>query len=119
MLSAGPYRWRAHDLTALGVATNRVTFGAYRAPGAPPAAFAVESLIDELAGRARSSTRSSCGCATSSARATRPRRARRSRSSARASASSALRDHPLWARRDELPDGEGIGVALGLWPGGL
>ena len=32
MLSAGPYRWQAHELTALGVATNRMTFGAYRAP---------------------------------------------------------------------------------------
>ena len=49
MLSAGPYRWAAHDLTALGVSTNRVSPGAYRAPGAPPAAFAVETLIDELA----------------------------------------------------------------------
>ena len=29
-----------------------------------------------------------------------------------------LRDHPLWARRDRLPDGEGIGVAIGWWPGG-
>ena len=37
MLAAGPYRWSAHELTALGVATNRVTFGAYRAPTGPPA----------------------------------------------------------------------------------
>ena len=50
MLSAGPYRWAAHDLTAVGVATNRVSAGAYRAPGAPPAAFAVETLIDRVAG---------------------------------------------------------------------
>ena len=64
MLSAGPYRWPAHDLTALGVATNRVSPGAYRAPGAPPAAFAIESLLDRLARRARTSTRSSCACAT-------------------------------------------------------
>ena len=49
MLTAGPYRWHAHELTALGVATNRMTFGAYRGPTAPPAAFALESLIDELA----------------------------------------------------------------------
>ena len=49
MLSAGPYRWAAHELVALGVATNRVTFGAYRAPAAAPAAFAVESLIDDVA----------------------------------------------------------------------
>ena len=30
-----------------------------------------------------------------------------------------VREHPLWQRRDELPDGEGVGVALGFWPGGL
>ncbi|MBV9943359.1 MAG: xanthine dehydrogenase family protein molybdopterin-binding subunit, partial [Solirubrobacterales bacterium] len=51
LLAAGPYRWQAHELTGYGVATNRVTFGAYRAPGAPQAAFAVESLIDEVAER--------------------------------------------------------------------
>ena len=49
MLSAGPYRWPAHDLTAIGVVTNRVGAGAYRAPGAPPAAFALETLIDRVA----------------------------------------------------------------------
>ena len=37
MLSAGPYRWQAQELTALGIATNRVPFGAYRAPTAAPA----------------------------------------------------------------------------------
>ena len=49
-LSTGPYRWAAHDLTSVGVTTNRVSAGAYRAPGAPPAAFAVETLIDRAAG---------------------------------------------------------------------
>jgi CO/xanthine dehydrogenase Mo-binding subunit len=48
-LVAGPYRWEAHDLRGYGVQTNRFTFGAYRAPGAPTAAFALESLLDELA----------------------------------------------------------------------
>ena len=90
----GPYRWRAHDLARLGVLTNRVGFGAYRAPGAPPAAFAIETLIDELAAAARRSTRSSCGCATCCARATRPRRPGVPDLRRRASASSALRDAP-------------------------
>ena len=49
LLVAGPYRWEAHDIHGYGVQTNRFTFGAYRGPGAPTAAFAVESLIDELA----------------------------------------------------------------------
>src|SRR5204863_6966063 len=30
-----------------------------------------------------------------------------------------LREHPLWERRAALPPGEGVGVALGHWPGGL
>jgi CO/xanthine dehydrogenase Mo-binding subunit len=29
-----------------------------------------------------------------------------------------VRDHPLWSQRSELPSGEGIGVAIGWWPGG-
>jgi CO/xanthine dehydrogenase Mo-binding subunit len=117
MLSAGPYRWRAHQLTALGVITNRVTFGAYRAPTAPPAAFAVESLIDEVARRLEldplelrlrnvavegDPAPSGQPFPVFGARACLER----------------LRDHPLWARRGEVPKGEGIGVAIGWWPGG-
>jgi CO/xanthine dehydrogenase Mo-binding subunit len=29
-----------------------------------------------------------------------------------------VRDHPLWSQRASLGDGEGIGLALGWWPGG-
>ena len=43
LLVAGPYNWEAHDLRGYGVQTNRVTFGAYRAPGAPTAAFDSDS----------------------------------------------------------------------------
>lgn len=117
MLSAGPYRWRAHHLTALGVQTNRVTFGAYRAPTAPPGAFAVESLLDELAQRlgidpielrlrnvALEGDRTVAGMTLPvfGAQACLER----------------LRQHPLWTGRDRLPDGEGVGAAIGWWPGG-
>ena len=117
MLTAGPYRWRAHELTALGVATNRVTFGAYRAPTAPPAAFAVESLIDELAERlgidplelrlrnvavAGRQGGVRPGVQVFGARECLER----------------VREHPLWAERDSLPEGEGVGLAIGWWPGG-
>ncbi|HWE09236.1 MAG TPA: xanthine dehydrogenase family protein molybdopterin-binding subunit [Solirubrobacteraceae bacterium] len=117
MLAAGPYNWRAHELTALGVATNRVTFGAYRAPTAAPAAFAVESLLDDLARQldidplelrlrnvAEEGDRSISGqpFPVFGARACLER----------------VRDHPLWSQRSELPSGEGIGVAIGWWPGG-
>lgn len=117
MLTAGPYRWRAHELTCYGVQTNRVPFGAYRAPTAAPAAFALESLIDELAARlgadplelrlrnvAGDGDRIASGqpLVAFGARACLER----------------LRGHPLWAQRGSLPDGEGVGVAIGWWPGG-
>ncbi len=118
MLSAGPYHWAAHDLTAVGVTTNRVSAGAYRAPGAPPAAFAVESLIDRLAGelgidpielRLRNVL-----AAGDSGLDRQPIKSFGARECL-----ERVQAHPLWQRRDSLPEGEGIGVALGFWPGGL
>ncbi len=29
-----------------------------------------------------------------------------------------IREHPLWAERNSLPEGEGVGMAAGHWPGG-
>jgi CO/xanthine dehydrogenase Mo-binding subunit len=118
ILASGPYRWQARDVASYGVLTNRVGFGAYRAPAAPPAAFAIETLIDELAAqleldpielRLRNVLREGdpgvdgqpfpvFGAIECLER---------------------VRAHPLWERRAELPDGEGVGVALGWWPGGL
>jgi CO/xanthine dehydrogenase Mo-binding subunit len=117
LLSAGPYRWRAHQLTALGVATNRVTFGAYRAPAAPPAAFALESMLDELATQLGIDAlelrlRNVVGEGDLA-----PSGQRFPVFGAR-QCLERLRDHPLWTRRHELPDDEGIGIALGWWPGG-
>ncbi|MGA9860231.1 MAG: xanthine dehydrogenase family protein molybdopterin-binding subunit [Solirubrobacteraceae bacterium] len=117
MLSAGPYNWRAHELIALGVATNRVTFGAYRAPTAPPAAFAVESLIDELARQLqidplqlRLRNVAGEGDPTPSGQTFPVFGAR--------ACLERVQDHPLWAARSDLPEGEGVGVAIGWWPGG-
>jgi CO/xanthine dehydrogenase Mo-binding subunit len=118
MLCAGPYNWPAHDLTAIGVFTNRVGCGAYRAPGAPPAAFALESLLDQLAGQlgldplelrlanvAEAGDRSLDG--------------QEFKSFGARECLEAVREHPLWQRRGSLPEGEGVGLALGFWPGGL
>jgi CO/xanthine dehydrogenase Mo-binding subunit len=117
LLAAGPYRWAAQELIALGVATNRVPFGAYRAPTAAPAAFAVESLIDELAGRLgldplELRLRNVAG------EGDRVPSGQRLPVFGARECLERVRDHPLWARRDRLPEGEGIGVGLGWWPGG-
>jgi CO/xanthine dehydrogenase Mo-binding subunit len=117
MLSAGPYKWGAYDLTALGIATNRMTFGAYRAPTAAPAAFAVESLIDDLARRLgidplelRLRNVASEGDPAPSGQPFPVFGAR--------ACLERVRDHPLWEQRSQLPEGEGIGLSIGWWPGG-
>ena len=117
LLVAGPYRWEAHDLRGYGVQTNRFTFGAYRAPGAPTAAFAVETLLDELAQKLEldpidlrlknavvegdmgvsGNLFSTIGAVEVLER---------------------LRDHPLWQARASLPENEGVGMAAAYWPGG-
>jgi len=118
MLTAGPYRWDARELSSYGVLTNRVGFGAYRAPSAAPAAFAIETVVDELA--------LSLGVD--------PIELRLRNVLVEGDPGpdgnpfpvfgaveclERLRAHPLWEQRGSLPDGEGIGVALGWWPGGL
>jgi CO/xanthine dehydrogenase Mo-binding subunit len=118
LLVAGPYKWTAHDLRGYGVQTNRVTFGAYRAPGAPTAAFALESLLDQLA--------TELGLDPIALRL------RNAVSEGDIGVSGSpfpvigvkevlerIREHPLWAQRDSLPENEGIGMAAGHWPGGL
>jgi CO/xanthine dehydrogenase Mo-binding subunit len=117
MLTAGPYRWQAFELTALGVATNRVTFGAYRAPTAPPSTFALESLIDELAStleidplklRLDNVIEEGDPGVTGQPFPTFGARACLER----------IGDHPLWAARHDLSEHEGIGLSIGWWPGG-
>jgi CO/xanthine dehydrogenase Mo-binding subunit len=116
-LVGGPYRWDAHDIRGYGVQTNRFTFGAYRAPGAPTAAFALESLLDELAGtlgldpiemRLRNAVVEGDIGLTGNAYPT----------IGAVDVLERIREHPLWAARDSLPEDEGVGMALGHWPGG-
>ena len=117
ILTVGPYHWDAHEVAAYGVETNRVPTGAYRAPGATQATFALEQLIDELAGRlgidpidlrrrnlvapddemADGTPWGGIGLDQCLAR---------------------LADHPLYRDRASLPAGEGVGLAAGAWPGG-
>jgi CO/xanthine dehydrogenase Mo-binding subunit len=118
LLAAGPYRWGAHELRGYGVLTNRVGSGAYRGPGAPPAAFAVETLLDELAAelgvdpielRLRNvlveGDSGIDGSPLGPFGAT--------------ECLERIRAHELWRGRGDLPAGEGVGVAIGYWPGGL
>jgi CO/xanthine dehydrogenase Mo-binding subunit len=117
-LVGGPYRWEAHDIRGYGVQTNRFTFGAYRAPGAPTAAFALESLLDELAAkleldpidmRLRNAVVEGDLAISGTPYPT----------IGAIDVLERIREHPLWAARGSLPEGEGVGMAAGHWPGGL
>jgi CO/xanthine dehydrogenase Mo-binding subunit len=100
------------------VQTNRFPFGAYRAPGAPTAAFALESLLDELAGelgldpielRLKSAVvEGDMGVSGSPFPVI-----------GAVEVLERVQDHPLWRERGSLPPGEGVGMAAGHWPGGL
>ena len=117
LLVGGPYRWEAHDLRGYGVQTNRVTYGAYRAPGAPTAAYAVESLLDELAEKLgidpielrlkNAVVEGDVGIS-----------GRPFPAMGAVEVLERLREHPLWRERAALPENEGVGFAVGYWPGG-
>jgi len=51
LVLCGPYRTPNLDVEGLAVYTNKMNFGPMRAPSGPQAAFALESLIDEIAER--------------------------------------------------------------------
>jgi CO/xanthine dehydrogenase Mo-binding subunit len=113
-LLAGPYRWPAFDVSAAGVRTNRFGSGHYRAPSGPQGLFALESLIDELADNLaidpvelRLRNLAQEGDPMTGAGHW-----------PRFGLEEVLREvqrHPLWTGRGELPPGEGIGVAAGVW----
>jgi CO/xanthine dehydrogenase Mo-binding subunit/aerobic-type carbon monoxide dehydrogenase small subunit (CoxS/CutS family) len=116
--SAGPYLWPSWHIDSRGVFTNRFGRGAYRAPGGPQSAFALESLLDRLAEELeldpielRRRNLPADGDPRVDGSTWPPIGARE--------CLDELEKHPLWAERASLPDGEGVGVALGLWTGSL
>lgn len=111
------YRFPHYEIEAIEVLTNKPGVGAYRAPGAPQALFALESQMDEMARRLgldplefRLRNVMEEGDELPSGRRYGPIGLR--------ACLEALREHPLWRERRKGP-GEGIGVAVGGWHGGL
>lgn len=117
-LITGAYRWPAFDVSAVGVHTNRFGVGNYRAPSGPQGNFALETLMDELSGRLmidpielRAANLVTDGDPMADGSPWPPIGAHE--------CLQRLREHPAWARRAALPSGEGVGVALGVWPGSM
>jgi len=117
VLVANVYRWEAFDIRAYGIRTNRFGTGSYRGPGGPQAFIAIESLIDELAAKVgidpvelRQRNLVAEGDPMVDGE-TWPR-------IGAAQVLAAAAAHPLWRDRASLPEGEGVGLSLGVWPGG-
>jgi len=116
VLVAGPYVWPSVEISAYCVLTNRVGGGAYRAPSGPPTAFAIESVVDELAGRLGMDP-----IAIRRVNGARPGDLMVDDEPWPAHGLDAVLDAveraPTWQGRHELPAGEGLGFSVGYWPG--
>ncbi|HEX6989576.1 MAG TPA: molybdopterin cofactor-binding domain-containing protein, partial [Bacillota bacterium] len=118
LLLGSTYRIPNVAVTAYSVLTNKTPVGAYRAPGAPQAYFALESHLDRMA-RALDLDPLELRLRHAVAEG-------HPRSDGRAWPSIGLiqclermRDHPLWQGRRRLQGAdEGWGMAVGGWPGG-
>src|SRR5712692_581697 len=123
------YRCPNFDFRCYEVLTNKVGVGAYRAPGAPQAAFALESAVDELCRELEMSPiafRLKNGLKEGDPAL--DRRAPRWPRIGLLECLEKAQEQPLWTKRDEEQktalSGElegwkiGIGVAAGGWPGG-
>ncbi|MDR7568849.1 MAG: molybdopterin-dependent oxidoreductase, partial [Armatimonadota bacterium] len=111
------YRFPHLEIEAVEVLTHKPGTGAYRAPGSPQAAFALESQMDEMSRQLgldplefRLHNLLQEGDPLPDSR-------RYPRIGLRACL-EAIREHPLWRDRRRAP-GEGVGLAVGGWPGGL
>ncbi len=119
ILLGGNYKLPHLRLTGFETQTHKPSAGAYRAPGAQQAAFAIESAIDELARKLELDPVEFRlnNCAEEGD--LRPTGSPWPRIGGR-EVIEALQQHPRWRNRAEArARGKGVGVALGSWPGGV
>jgi CO/xanthine dehydrogenase Mo-binding subunit len=119
ILLGGYYRFPNMEIRGHEVLTNKPGAGAYRAPGAQQATFAIESAVDELARkldldplefRLRN-------CVVEGDE--RPNGGAWPRIGLK-ECLLALQEHPAWQDRDSArAQGRGVGIAVGGWPGGI
>jgi CO/xanthine dehydrogenase Mo-binding subunit len=112
------YRIPNFDLEAFEILTHKVNVGAYRAPGAPQATFVTESAIDELAYMLKLDPLEIRlkNCVVEGDLNNNERKYPRI---GLKECLEVLQQHPLYQNRSQLEAGEGIGIAVGGWGGGL
>jgi CO/xanthine dehydrogenase Mo-binding subunit len=117
ILIGSTYRWEHLLIEGAEVLTHKAGTGAYRAPGAPQAAFAIESTIDEVA---RALGMDPLDLRRKNAVREGDLRVDGSRWPLIGLVECLERAQPVYeAERKAAGPGEGVGVALGGWPGGI
>jgi CO/xanthine dehydrogenase Mo-binding subunit len=107
------------DLEGFEVLTFKPSSGAYRAPGVPQGTFALESVVDEIAGKLgidplelRLKNASHSGDPMI--------HGEKWQSIGMVEVLKAVQQHPLWQNRAAARTaGRGVGMAVGGWPGGV
>lgn len=117
ILLGGSYRWQHLLLEGSEVLTHKASTGAYRAPGAPQATFAIESTVDEAA---RALGIDPLALRRQNAVVEGDLRPDGTRWPLIGLAECLARAAEVYeAERARCGPGEGVGVALGGWPGGV
>jgi CO/xanthine dehydrogenase Mo-binding subunit len=119
LMTGSLYQCPNFDIHGAAVVTNKPSSGAYRAPGSPQLAYALESTLDELARelsidplelRLRSASRPGEPMANDQPWPNIGMREVLERA----------REHPIWRDREKArAAGRGVGVAIGGWMGGV
>src|SRR6266542_2251453 len=117
ILMGSTYRWQHVLLEGAEVLTHKAGTGAYRAPGAPQAAFALESVVDEVARELKMDPfelRQKNAVREGDLRVD-------GQPWPRIGLVECLQKaEPIYrAERSAAGAGEGVGIALGGWPGGI
>jgi CO/xanthine dehydrogenase Mo-binding subunit len=113
------YRTPHMDIQYKELFTNKVSSAAYRAPGAPQAAFAIESVVDEMA-RLLSVDPISLRLQNGSKPGDPLADGRPWPKMGLTEVLQAAQAHPIWQNREKAQqNGRGVGIALGGWPGGV
>ncbi len=117
VLLGSMYKVEHLSVSVAEVLTNKPSVGAYRAPGGPQAAFAIESTMDALA-RELDLDPLELRLRNAVAEGDRMANGAEWPNISMREVLQAVQEHPLWVERAQArAAGRGVGFAIGGWPG--